>query len=219
MGNQFGFSVSHTSRQPRLGEVDGKDYFFVSKDTILADVEKSKFVEHALVHGNYYGTSVQAVEDVFSKNMTCLLDIDCQGAEQLKKSSLAQFARYLFIAPPSLETLEERLRSRLSDKEDAIIKRLANAKKEMEYMSRPGFFDKTLINDDLEEAYQELCNFAFESGSHGEKRSAEESNTGDGELSREEKLPSSPGEKRSANESNTGNDPKKQKLQAEEAIG
>jgi len=212
---------SHTSRKPRAGEVEGKDYFFVSKETILADVEKSKFVEHALVHGNYYGTSVQAVEDVFSKNMTCLLDIDCQGVEQLKQSSLAHCARYLFIAPPSLETLETRLRSRLSDSEEAITKRLENAKKEMEYMSKPGFFDKTLINNDLEDAFQELCKFAFAGGSDREKRTDEEGKTGDDELVREEKLPSS-GEKRSAEETNTEDNeklPKKQKLQAEEATG
>jgi guanylate kinase len=108
--DKFGFSVSHTTRQPRVGEQDGVHYHFSVVDQIQKEIEEGKFIEHANVHGNYYGTSKAAVERVLQAGKACILDIDVQGADQVKKSSL--HAKYLFIAPPSMDELEKRLRGR-----------------------------------------------------------------------------------------------------------
>lgn len=157
--SHFGFSVSHTTRAPRAGEQDGVDYHFVEKSVIEREVSEGLFVESAEVHGNYYGTSVSAVEKVMHDGKTCILDIDVQGAESVKKSTLNSAARYIFVAPPSLEVLEERLRGRGTESEDKIQKRLGNATKEMEYMKRPDFFDAVIVNENLEKAHQEFFEF------------------------------------------------------------
>ena len=108
--DKFGFSVSHTTRKPRPGEVDGVHYHFTTVEQIQKEIEDGKFIEHANVHGNYYGTSRAAVEKVLHSGKVCVLDIDVQGAEQVKKSSL--HAKYLFVSPPSMDELEKRLRGR-----------------------------------------------------------------------------------------------------------
>lgn len=150
---QFGFSVSHTSRKPREGEVDGTHYNFSTVETMKAEISAGKFIEYAEVHGNYYGTSVEAVKSVQSEGKICILDIDCQGVRNVKKSSLNPY--YIFIAPPSMEDLESRLRGRGTEREDDIQKRLANAAGEMAY-GKVGEFDKYLINANLSEALDEL---------------------------------------------------------------
>ena len=101
-----------------------------------------------------YGTSVEAVQKVGAAGKTCLLDIDVQGAELVKKTTLN--ARFVFVAPPSFEELEKRLRGRGTETEDKIQMRLKNAKGEMEYMDKPGFFDCVIVNDDLDAAYGTL---------------------------------------------------------------
>jgi len=118
------------------------------------EIDAGKFVEYAEVHGNYYGTSVKSVESVQKQNLICLLDIDIQGAQNVKKSTLD--ARYLFIAPPSMEELEKRLRGRKTDSEEAMQRRLANAKGELEYGMQEGKFDAVLVNTDLDEALREM---------------------------------------------------------------
>lgn len=98
---QFGFSVSHTTRGPREGEVDGVHYNFTTVEKMKEDIAAGKFIEHAEVHGRFYGSSVAAVESVQSSGKVCILDIDVQGVKNVKKSSLDPY--YVFIAPPSME--------------------------------------------------------------------------------------------------------------------
>lgn len=150
----FGFSVSHTSRAPRPGEQDGVHYHFTTADQILSDVAAGKFIEHAEVHGRHYGTSVAAVENVRKQGRICILDIDVQGCRAARKKEL--LAKYLFIAPPSMEELERRLRGRGTEAEEMLLTRLGNAKKEMEAIEEVGLFDKVVVNDDLDRAYEEI---------------------------------------------------------------
>jgi len=156
---KFGFSVSHTTRAPRTGETDGKQYHFTTVEEMKKMIGEGKFVEHANVHKNMYGTSKEAVEKVIRDGRICILDIDVQGAQQAKKSSLA--ARYIFISPPSAEELEKRLRLRGTEKEESIQTRLTNAKGEIDFSKTPEFFDLVLVNDNLEKCYQTLKNFVF----------------------------------------------------------
>lgn len=150
----FGFSVSHTSRAPRPGEKDGVHYHFTTAEQIVKDVTEGKFIEHAEVHGRHYGTSVAAVESVRNQGKICILDIDVQGCRAARAKQL--MAKYLFIAPPSLEELERRLRGRGTEEEEAILMRLANARKEMEAKEEAGLFDIVVVNNDLEKAYAEI---------------------------------------------------------------
>mmetsp|Transcript_28879 Transcript_28879/g.68795 ORF Transcript_28879/g.68795 Transcript_28879/m.68795 type:complete len:618 (-) Transcript_28879:955-2808(-) len=151
--SKFGFSVSHTTRKPRDGEQHGVHYNFTTVDDIKKEISEGKFVEYAEVHGNYYGTSVESVESVLSKGKICLLDIDIQGAQNVKKSSLDAY--YIFISPPSMEELERRLRGRGTEKEESILKRLKNAKSEMDYGTEDNF-DKVLVNNDLQQTLEDL---------------------------------------------------------------
>ena len=162
--DQFGFSVSHTTRKPRPGEVDGKDYNFTSVEAIKKEIDEGKFLEYAEVHGNYYGTSVRAVESVQKQNRVCILDIDIQGAMAVKKSSLEPY--YFFISPPSIEALEKRLRGRGTETEEAIQKRLANSKKELDYGHEAGNFDRIFVNADLKETFEELASVVKEKYPH-----------------------------------------------------
>mmetsp|Transcript_15130 Transcript_15130/g.20608 ORF Transcript_15130/g.20608 Transcript_15130/m.20608 type:complete len:414 (-) Transcript_15130:177-1418(-) len=153
--DQFGFSVSHTTRKPREGEVDGVHYNFSTVDDMKKEIEEGKFIEYAEVHGNYYGTSVASVEKVQSAGKICILDIDVQGVQSVKKSALKPL--YLFISPPSMEQLESRLRGRGTETEEAMKKRLGNAAKEMEYGQGEGNFDRIFVNDDLEATFETMA--------------------------------------------------------------
>lgn len=150
----FGFSVSHTSRAPRPGEENGVHYHFTTAEDILKDVKDGKFIEHAEVHGRHYGTSVAAVESVRKEGRICILDIDVQGCRSARKKDLV--AKYVFVAPPSLKELEQRLRGRGTEKEEAIQTRLGNAQKEIDAKDEKGLFDCVIVNDELEKAYGEL---------------------------------------------------------------
>ncbi|KAI9323672.1 guanylate kinase [Dichotomocladium elegans] len=158
----FGFSVSHTTRGPRPGEVNGKDYHFVTKETMEEEVAAGKFIESATFSGNMYGTSIKAVEDVVKAGKVCMLDIDMQGVKLVKKTSLNP--RYIFVQPPSLEILEQRLRGRGTEKEEAVQARLQAAKDELAYGAQPGAFDRVIVNDELETAYQKLKDAIFIQG-------------------------------------------------------
>ena len=155
----FAFSVSHTTRAPRPGEKDGEHYHYVTREAFEALREKGGFIEHARFGSNLYGTSFAAVEEVEKVGKVCVLDIEMEGVKQMHKSHLK--ARYLFIMPPSFEELERRLRSRATDKEGEIQKRLDQAKVEMEYAKTEGVHDKVVINDDLEKAYKEVEEFCL----------------------------------------------------------
>jgi guanylate kinase len=152
--DKFGFSVSHTTRSPRPGEVNGVHYNFVDKIEMERDVSSGKFLEYANVHQNMYGTSFASVKRVTKAGKVCLLDIDVQGAELVKKSGMD--AAYVFIAPPSMEELERRLRGRGTETEDAVLKRLANARIEMAAKDKPGFYDAVIVNTDVDKAYEAL---------------------------------------------------------------
>lgn len=145
-------SISSTTRKPRGAEVDGREYFFLTADRFKEQINQDRFAEWALVHGNYYGTSKDTIEMAFSAGKSVLLDIDVQGAASLKKS-YPQQSLLLFVSPPDLATLEKRLRGRGTDSEEAIRKRLDNAKTEMARMNE---FDHVVVNDDIDRAYQEL---------------------------------------------------------------
>ena len=155
--NKFGFSVSHTTRSPRPGEVDGVHYHFVSVDQIKQDIADGKFLEYAQVHGNYYGTTLEAVESVRREGKLCLLDIDVQGVRTIKRDGKLPDALYVFVAPPSVENLEERLRGRGTETEETLKRRLGNARTELEYGRGEGNFDMVLVNDDVDVAVEELA--------------------------------------------------------------
>jgi len=152
--NDYGFSVSHTTRAPRPGEQDGVHYHFVPKEEMEGMIARGEFVEYARVHTNIYGTSIAAVQAVSDKGKACLLDIDVQGAEIVKRTDLN--ARFIFIAPPSFEELERRLRGRGTETEDKIQVRLKTARVEMDYLTKPGFFDQVIVNNDLDKAFEEF---------------------------------------------------------------
>lgn len=147
----FGFSISYTTREPRGEEQDGREYNFVSRETFIAMRSQGEFCEWAEVHGNLYGTATAPVVKMLDEGKDVLFDIDVQGAKQLKKTFYK--GTFVFLLPPSREELTRRLTGRGTDSEDSIAKRLANAQGEI---AEAGFFDYWIVNDDLEQAYQEL---------------------------------------------------------------
>ncbi|KAH7084914.1 P-loop containing nucleoside triphosphate hydrolase protein [Paraphoma chrysanthemicola] len=158
--DKFGFSVSHTTRGPRGGEQHGKDYYFVTKEEFLDLVDQKGFIEHAQFGDNHYGTSIKAVNDIAEKGRICILDIEMEGVKQVANHPTFPRPRFLFLSPPSMEVLEQRLRSRATDKEEAILKRLKQAKNEMEFAkSAEAPHDKIVVNDDLDKAYKEAKEF------------------------------------------------------------
>ncbi|XP_026547194.1 guanylate kinase [Notechis scutatus] len=158
--NVFGFSVSHTTRQPRPGEVNGKDYHFVTREEMQKEIDMGEFVEHAEFSGNIYGTSKAAIQAVQAQNQICILDIDLQGVRNIKKTDLNPI--YISVQVPSIEILEQRLRERQTETEDSLQKRLQAAATDMELSKEAGLFDMIIINDDLEEAYTKLKNILAE---------------------------------------------------------
>ncbi|KAF2673712.1 guanylate kinase [Microthyrium microscopicum] len=157
--DRFMFSVSHTTRRPRSGEVPGQHYYFLTRDQFDKLIAEGGFIEHAEFSGNKYGTSYMAVQAAQDAGKTCILDIEMEGVKQMHNSHLQ--ARYLFLSPPSYEELEKRLRGRGTDKEEDIQKRLKQAKTEMEYAETEGVHDKKVVNDDLEKAYKEVEEFCL----------------------------------------------------------
>ncbi|XP_047525538.1 guanylate kinase isoform X1 [Pieris napi] len=155
--DKFGFSVSHTTRGPRPGEKDGVHYHFISKEQMLSAVGKGEFIETAVFSGNMYGTSKKAVEDVRRTGRICVLDIEIEGVKQIKRTDLDPLL--VFVMPPSIDELERRLRNRNTEQEDALQKRLEQARHEIEYGKEPGNFHILILNDSIEKAYTELRDF------------------------------------------------------------
>ena len=156
------YSVSCTTREPRLGEKDGADYHFMSKERFEELISENAFIEHAFVHGNYYGTLKAPIEEVLAEGNSMILDIDVQGAHKVR-----EYVRALpdtdplkigyvdiFINPPSLEELRARLEGRGTDSPEVIEKRLANAEGEM---ARAGEYMFRVTNDDLAICFKRLC--------------------------------------------------------------
>lgn len=145
------FCVSHTTRAKRGDEADGKDYHFIDKEKFNEMIVNGDFIEWALVHDNYYGTSSSEINKPLNDGNILILDVDVQGALLLKKRELE--AKYIFIMPPSIEEIKERLRKRNTEPEESIKLRIWNAKREIEYS---GEFDHVIKNEDLITAYKEL---------------------------------------------------------------
>ena len=156
------YSVSCTTREPRLGEEDGADYHFMSNERFEELISENAFIEHAFVHGNYYGTLKAPIEEVLAEGNSMILDIDVQGAHKVR-----EYVRALpdtdplkigyvdiFINPPSLEELRARLEGRGTDSPEVIEKRLANAEGEM---ARAGEYMFRVTNDDLAICFKRLC--------------------------------------------------------------
>jgi len=145
------FSVSCTTRPKRPNEVEGRDYFFVDERTFLDMVKKDEFLEWAIVHGHYYGTPRKFVEDKIKSNVNVILDIDVQGAMTVMKK--VRDAVFVFIAPPSFDELKKRLLKRGTEKEEDMVKRLEDAKKELEQIPK---FQYLIVNVDLQESIEQL---------------------------------------------------------------
>lgn len=148
---RFAFSLSCTTRPPRPNEVNGADYDFLTREEFERRRDAGFFAEWAEVHGNYYGTPLAATRELLSQGRDMLFDIDVQGASQLRRS--VPGARLIFILPPSREELERRLRGRGTETEESIARRLAAAGAEL---TQAHWFNLWIINDDLEQAWQEL---------------------------------------------------------------
>ena len=144
-------SVSHTTRQRRAGEVHGEDYFFVDQPEFLKMVDEGVFLEYAEVYGNYYGTSKLAVQGFIEKGLNVILDIDWQGARNVR--SAIPEAVSISVLPPSISELERRLRSRGSDTEDVIQNRMRQAVDEMKHCREADFI---VINDQFNDALDDL---------------------------------------------------------------
>ncbi len=149
---EYYFSISTTTRAPRVGEENAKDYFFVSKESFEEDIKAGNFLEYAEVHGNYYGTSLKPVREALGAGKLVIFDIDVQG-HRLVRAKMNDITTSAFITPPTLAELEKRLRTRCTDSEDVIVQRLENATKEIEAV---GEYDFTIINDSVDEAAQEF---------------------------------------------------------------
>lgn len=163
---KFDFAVSHTTRKPRPGEIDGVHYHFTDVTSMKESIGNNDFLEFAEVHGNFYGTSLESLSQLESSGKIPLLDIDAQGVKSIKQRQQNCYnnnfngpdlqAKFIFIAPPSLDLLLHRLLSRGTETEESIKKRTKNAVAEMTYGLADGNFDAVIINDDLDQACREF---------------------------------------------------------------
>jgi guanylate kinase len=148
---QIALSISYTTRAPRPGEINGKDYHFISREMFLEMAKDGDFLESAEVYGNLYGTSQPWIEKELASGRDILLEIDWQGAAQVRK--LMPQAISIFILPPSLAALETRLKGRGQDSEEVIARRLHAAQEDISHVAE---FDYVIINDKLDEALRQL---------------------------------------------------------------
>lgn len=151
------FSVSHTTREPRRGERQGYDYHFVEHVVFQKMINDGDFLEWAEVHGNYYGTAMSPVRAQLDSGLDVVLDIDVQGAGIIRDSSPLP-AAYIFVAPPDMAELERRLRGRGTEDEESVLKRLENARREMQHCSE---YDYLIVNEKLSEAVTMLSGIVF----------------------------------------------------------
>ncbi len=145
-------SVSATTRRPRPGEVDGKDYYFVSKEKFSAMLDENEFLEHAKVFDNYYGTPRGPVEEALIAGKDVIFDIDWQGAQQLTQAASDDLVK-VFILPPGMQELEKRLRSRAQDSDEVIAKRMSKSEAEISHWAE---YDYVIVNDEVDMAMAEL---------------------------------------------------------------
>jgi guanylate kinase len=145
-------SISYTTRNPRPGEIDGRDYYFVTHDRFRAMIDAGDFAEWAEVHSNYYGTSRRVLDGMRVEGIDVILDIDTQGAKQIQQKYRDR-ATFIFIMPPSMEILEERLRNRKSDHEEEIRRRMQRSRDEIRDYT---LYDYVIVNRDFERALVEI---------------------------------------------------------------
>ena len=145
-------SVSATTRQPRPGEVDGEDYIFLSKSKFSEMIDNDEFLEYAKVFDNFYGTPRAPVEDALAKGFDIVFDIDWQGAQQLTQAAANDLVK-IFILPPNMRELENRLRSRAQDSDDVIARRMSKSENEISHWAE---YDYIIINEDITDAIEEL---------------------------------------------------------------
>jgi guanylate kinase len=150
--SDYYFSISTTTRAPRTGELNGVDYFFVTKEEFEKDIANDDFLEYAKVHDNYYGTSLKPINKALEEGKLVIFDIDVQGHE-IVRTKLDSIVTSVFITTPSLTVLEQRLNTRNTDSVEIIEKRIKNAKGEVEFFQD---YDYLIINDNLETAAKEL---------------------------------------------------------------
>ena len=150
------FSISTTTRPKREGEIDGVNYYFVSKDEFEKDIKEGMFLEWANVHGNYYGTSIKPVLKALEEEKLVIFDIDVQGHESIRKK-FDDITTSVFVTTPDINELKRRLENRGTDSEEVIRKRLDNAKEELKRVFE---FDFLLINDDFEKAKDNIIAIA-----------------------------------------------------------
>ena len=148
----FVISISHTTRKPRVSEIDGKDYFFINENEFNKLVEEDSFFEHAKIFDNYYGTSKRQVLNIIEKGNDVLFDIDWQGTQQLKKIQGISLVTF-FIIPPNVETLKNRLINRHKGEEKMINKRMEKFSEEISHWNE---YNYVLINDNLEKCYEKI---------------------------------------------------------------
>jgi guanylate kinase len=160
-------SVSYTTRPQRPGEQDGIDYHFVTRTVFDSKIAQGAFAEWAEVHGNRYGTAIETLERFRSEGRDILLDIDCQGARQLKKSY--RQGVFIFVLPPSLTELQRRLHGRNTDSPEVIARRIANARDEIR---EAVWYDYLVINDDFSQAFSELKSIVLAEGCRTSRRQA-----------------------------------------------
>jgi guanylate kinase len=151
---KLALSVSFTTRAPRPGEADGREYHFVDARTFEAMLERGEFLESAEVHGNHYGTSQKWIADARARGQDILLEIDWQGAQQVRKVFPDSLSIFILPPPPPLAELERRLRARGQDSDEAIRRRLENARDEIGHAAE---FDYVIINKDFDEARRDLA--------------------------------------------------------------
>ena len=152
----FEKSISDTSRQKREGDLEGKDYYFLSEKDFKDKIKKEEYVEYAIVFGNFYGTSKQEIKTKYN-NSNLILELDWQGAYAVKE--LFDDARLIFLVPPSLDDLKQRLIKRNLDTSESIENRLSEAKKEI---SKSEIYDFLVLNDDFDKAFEDLSQILFE---------------------------------------------------------
>ncbi|MBI3221677.1 MAG: guanylate kinase [Nitrosomonadales bacterium] len=168
---QIDLSVSYTTRPPRPGEQDGKDYHFVTRETFTIMSARGEFMESAEVYGNMYGTSQTWISQEVGKGRDILLEIDWQGAEQVRR--LFPECISIFILPPSLQALEQRLKGRGKDSAEVIAKRMAAVREDVAHVAE---FDYVIINDNLNEALRELNAVVLSARLRGAKQLARHQN-------------------------------------------
>jgi guanylate kinase len=154
--DHYYFSISTTTREKRKGEINGVDYYFVSKEDFEKDIQEGNFLEYAKVHDNYYGTSLKPILKALDQSKLVIFDIDVQGHSIIRKK-LNDITTSVFITTPTLDELKNRLNKRATDSKEIIQKRIENAKYEIDFINE---YDYLIINDDLQVAANELVSIA-----------------------------------------------------------